>query len=34
MYIYAGHMGSLYATDYELSFDEVYCETVEIMIHL
>ena len=27
MFIYAGHMGSLYATDYKQDFDDLYCET-------
>lgn len=26
MYIYEGHMGSLYTSDYELDFKERYCE--------
>ena len=26
MYIYESHMGSLYASDYELSYEETYCE--------
>lgn len=26
MYIYQGHLGSLYATEYELDYDELYCE--------
>lgn len=26
MYVYEGHMGSLYATDYQLSYDERHCE--------
>lgn len=27
MYIYEGHMGSLFATDEPLSYEECYCET-------
>jgi hypothetical protein len=27
MYIYKGHMGSLYTSDKELSWEETYCET-------
>ena len=27
MYIYEGHMGSLFATDELLSYEECYCET-------
>ena len=26
MYIYEGHLGSLYATDYDLDYDDLYCE--------
>ena len=26
MYVYESHMGSLYTTDYQLSYDERYCE--------
>ena len=26
MYIYQGHMGSLYASLYDLDFDDLYCE--------
>lgn len=26
MYIYEGHLGSLYTSDRELSFDELYCD--------
>lgn len=26
MYVYEGHMGSLFATDHELSIEERYCE--------
>ena len=26
MYIYEGHMGSLYTSNYELSYDERHCE--------
>ena len=27
MYIYEGHMGSLYTSDRQLSWEETYCET-------
>jgi DNA-directed RNA polymerase subunit M/transcription elongation factor TFIIS len=27
MYIYEGHLGSLYTSDRELDWDEIYCET-------
>lgn len=26
MYIYQGHMGSLYTSYYELDYDDLYCE--------
>lgn len=26
MYLYEGHLGSLYLTDYEKNFDDLYCE--------
>ena len=26
MYIYEGHLGSLYASDIELDWDDIYCE--------
>ena len=26
MYIYEGHMGSLYVSDYILDYDDLYCE--------
>lgn len=26
MYIYEGHMGSLYTSDYELDYEDLYCE--------
>ena len=27
MYIYEGHMGGLYASEYSIPFDRLYCET-------
>lgn len=27
MYIYEGHLGSLYTSDRQLSYEETYCET-------